>query len=264
MDAGSADYASRPGAISGAPEDQGIFGGNILLAAVSTDDRALLRPYLTRVKLAREQVLVPLGAPVEFVYFSEGGVASVTALSTGENNRTEIGIYGREGMSATHLLLDSDRSPHETFIQVDGSTGIRIAAARLIEAVDRSPSLRRLLLRFVQVMMVQSGQSSASNARAQIESRLARWLLMCHDRVDGDEVALTHEFMAMMIGAQRSGVTVALHILEGAGMIRSTRGRVLVLDRAKLEDLAGATYGPAEAEYNRLIGPFGKSRALAG
>jgi CRP-like cAMP-binding protein len=120
-----------------------------------------------------------------------------------------------------------------------------------------SVTLRELLLRYVQTLLIQTAQSAVANARYQIEARLARWLLMCHDRVEGDEIALTHEFMAMMIGAQRSGVTVALHILEGAAMIRSKRGRVIILDREKLEDLAGDSYGPAEAEYRRLIAPFG-------
>ena len=91
-----------------------------------------------------------------------------------------------------------------------------------------------------------------------MEARLARWLLMCHDRIDGDEIALTHEFMGMMISAERSNVTVTLHILEGAGMIRSQRGRVIIRDRDKLEDLAADNYGMPEAEYRHLIGPIGR------
>lgn len=115
------------------------------------------------------------------------------------------------------------------------------------------------LLRFVQVTLVQSAQSTATNATHRIESRLARWLLMCHDRIEGDEIALTHEFMGMMISADRSNVTVTLHILEGAGMIRLKRGRVIVQDREKLQELAGDSYGVPETEYRRLIGPFGRT-----
>jgi hypothetical protein len=92
-----------------------------------------------------------------------------------------------------------------------------------------------------------------------METRLARWLLMCHDRVEGNEISLTHEFMGMMISADRSNVTVTLHILEGAGLIWSKRGRVIIRQREKLEDLAGDSYGVPEAEYRRLIGPLGKS-----
>jgi hypothetical protein len=107
-------------------------------------------------------------------------------------------------------------------------------------------------------MMVQSAACAVGNAHHQIEARLARWLLMCHDRVEGDEIHLTHEFMAMMIASQRSGVTITLHVLEGIGAIRSKRGRVIVRDRAKLEDLAGDAYGEPEGEYRRLIAPFGR------
>ncbi|RYF07179.1 MAG: helix-turn-helix domain-containing protein, partial [Oxalobacteraceae bacterium] len=89
----------------------------------------------------------------------------------------------------------------------------------------------------------------------------ARWLLMCHDRVDGDEIALTHDFIGMMIAAERSGVTVSLHILEGAGMIYSKRGRVIIRDRETLEELAADSYGVPEAEYRHLIGPLGRSHA---
>ena len=119
-----------------------------------------------------------------------------------------------------------------------------------------------MLLRYVQVVLAQGAQSTATTAHHRIESRLARWLLMCHDRVDGDEIALTHEFMGMMIAAERSGVTVTLHILEGAGMIYSKRGRVIIRDRDKLEDLAGDSYGVPEAEYRHLIGPIGRASVV--
>lgn len=110
----------------------------------------------------------------------------------------------------------------------------------------------------MQAFLVQAAQSAATNAHQRLEARLARWLLMTHDRVDGDEIPLTHEFMGMMIAADRSGVTVTLHILEGAGMIRSKRGRVIILDRGKLEELADDSYGLPEAEYRKIIAPFGK------
>ena len=135
---------------------------------------------------------------------------------------------------------------------------MRLQTAPYLAAVERSATLRRVLLRFVQTLMIQTAQSAAVNAHQQIEARLARWLLMCHDRVEGDVIELTHEFMGMMIAAERSGVTVTLHILEGAGMIRSTRGRVVILDRGKLMDLAGDGYGLPEAQYSELLRPFGK------
>lgn len=230
--------------------------GNTLLAALSADDRALLEPHIEQVKLDREQVLVIPNQPITDVYFVTRGIASITANC--ENGRTEVGIFGQDGVSATGMILGADRSPYETFIQVAPANALRIDADRFLAAMDRSRTLRETMLRYVQTLLIQMGQSTVANARYQIEARLARWLLMCHDRVDGDEIALTHEFMAIMIGAQRSGVTIALHILEGTGMIRSMRGRVIIWDREKLEDLAGDSYGPAEAEYRRLIGPLGK------
>lgn len=230
---------------------------NTLLAALSPDDLALMMPHLRRVPIARNQVLVTPNIPIETVYFLEDGVASIVSV-TAHGRRTEAGVFGREGVSATCLLLGADRSPHETFMQVDGTTALTIDSAAYLDAVRQSESLRMMLLRYVQTVLVQSAQSTATNASQRVEARLARWLLMCHDRVDGDEIALTHEFLGKMISADRSGVTVTLHILEGAGMIWSKRGRVIVRDREMLRELAGDSYGVPEAEYRHLIGPFGR------
>jgi CRP-like cAMP-binding protein len=129
----------------------------------------------------------------------------------------------------------------------------------MLEAMDASPSLRRLMLLYVQTLLVQISGNAAANVADRLAERLARWLLMCHDRVDGDEINLTHEFMARMIGAPRTAVTTTLHELEGLHMVRVLRRRVLVVDRARLGEFAGAAYGTPEREYRRLIGPFGKS-----
>jgi CRP-like cAMP-binding protein len=231
---------------------------NILLNTLSGDDLALLMPHFTRVPLDREKVLLAANTPVEHVYFPESGIASIVATSS-SGRRTEVGIFGRDGVSATCLLLGTDRSPHESFIQVAGASALRIDADRYLASIRQSETLRTMLLRYVQAFIVQGAQSTATNAHYRIETRLARWLLMCHDRTDGDEIALTHEFMGMMIAADRSGVTVTLHILEGSGMIRSRRGRVIILDREKLEELADDSYGLPEAEYRKLIGPLGRS-----
>lgn len=229
---------------------------NQLLGVMAPADRALLIPHLEPVALPREMVLVTPDAPISDLVFLEHGVASVTAVLA-DKGRTEVGIIGREGMTGMPLLMGTDRTPHETFMQVAGA-GLRIAAAPLLAAVAASEPLRLLLLRFGQALFIQTGHSTAANAHHRMEARLARWLLMVHDRIGTPDIPLTHEFMAIMIAAQRSGVTVTLHILEGAGMIRSTRGIVTILDREKLADLAGDTYGVPEAEYRRLIGvPLG-------
>lgn len=237
------------------PDDR--FTTNILLDSLSSDDLALLQPHFAREHLPRETVLVPADQPIEHVWFPEGGVASVVA-NMDDTGPTEVGIFGREGFAGAPLLLGADTSPHVIFMQVEGGTGLRIDASRFLAAVDQSATLRTTLLRYVQTFVIQTADSAISNAHQRIEARLARWLLMCHDRSDGDEILLTHEFMAMMIAAERSGVTVSLHVLEGTGMIRSRRGRVLILDRQMLEELAGEGYGRPEAEYRKLIAPFGK------
>ena len=232
------------------------YSANLLIQAMSPEDLALLEPKFERVDLQVEQVLDAADQAIEYIYFPEGGIVSLVA-SGPDTSRTEVGIFGREGVSGTAALLGTDRSSTETFVQVDGTTALRIHVDDYRAAIKASPSLNALLLRYVQAALAQSVYSTMSNAHHNIEARLARWLLMCHDRLDGDDIRLTHEFMSMMVAAQRSGVTVCLHILEGNGMIRSKRSLVTILDREKLIDLAGDAYGKPEAEYRRLIGPFG-------
>ena len=143
-------------------------------------------------------------------------------------------------------------------MQIDGSTALRIPIADMLAAMDQSKTLRASVLLYVHTLMLQMAYNVLSNARHPLEARLARWLLMCHDRSDSDELTITHEFMAVMIGAQRTGVTVTLHVLEGGGSIRSKRGRVIILNRERLAELAGSSYGIPEAEYTRLIADFGR------
>lgn len=195
---------------------------------------------------------------IKHVYFPESGVVSIVS-DMAASGCTETGIFGREGVSATCLLLGTDRSPHETFVQIEGPSALRIDTPAYLAAIERSRTLHMTLLRYVQTVLVQSAQSTATNAQMRIEARLARWLVMCHDRVEGDQIALTHEFMAMMISADRSAVTIALHVLEGNGVIKSKRGLVIVRDRERLKEVAHDSYGVPEAEYRKLIGPFGKS-----
>lgn len=233
------------------------YSRNLLLNAASADDFAALQPHLERVELDKERRLVEAGRAIEHVYFPERGVASIVTFDA-HSERTEVALCGREGMSGTALLLGSDRSPHETFIQVPGGTALRIEREPFLLVVEENTSLRLLLLRYVESLNIQMAQTAASNAVNGLETRLARWLLMSHDRVDGDEIALTHEFISMMLAVRRSGVTVALQLLEGKGVIQSRRALIHVVDRERLESLAGNAYGSAEDEYRRLIGPFGK------
>ncbi len=204
--------------------------------------------------LKRGDVLVHPNQPIAHHFFPEDCIASVVA-NTPEGRRIEVGLFGRDGLSGTSVLLGSDRSPHENFIQVPGSA-LRIGTDALRRAIHKGPSLHQHLLRYVEAFQVQVAHTALSHGSYTLEARLARWLLMCHDRLDGDELPLTHEFLALMLGVQRSGVTLALHMLEASGMIRAKRGLITITDRAKLEEVAGGSYGAPEAEYRRLIGAF--------
>ncbi len=227
---------------------------NRLLAGLSREDFHLLQPHLEPVTLDRGDVLVTPDEPIEHVTFIEAGVTSVVANTEG-GRRIEIGLTGWDGLAGTPVLLGVDRTPHENFMQVAGS-GLRIGADVLKQALQHSPSLHDLLLRYVQVFTIQTSHTALSNGSHKIEERLARWLLMCHDRLDGDDLPLTHEFIAIMLAVRRAGVTEALNILEERGVIRARRGNIVVLDRAGLEAAAGDSYGVPEAEYRRLIGPL--------
>ena len=225
---------------------------NRLLATLSPVDFSLLEPQLERVPLPVGVRLLEPNSPIEHVYFLEQGIASVVA-NTPQGRRIEAGIIGREGLTGIPALLGTDRTPHECFIQTAGE-GVRIWADDLRRALAGSASLHQHLLQFVQAFMIQMGQTALSNGCHTLEQRLARWLLMCHDRVDGGDLSTTHEFLSLMLGVRRAGVTVALQVLEDRGLIATKRAQITVLDRAKLEAVAGDSYGVPEAEYARLFG----------
>ena len=153
-------------------------------------------------------------------------------------------------MTGLPVVLGNDRSPNETFIQVEG-TGSRIAADDLRRAMRKSDSLSRVLLNFVNAFLIQTSHTALSNGTASIEERLARWLLMAQDRLDGSEVPLTHEFLSLMLGVRRAGVTRALNQLSRKGLIRLLRGRIEIIDRAGLIRSANGSYGIPEAMARR-------------
>ena len=226
---------------------------NRLLAKLSPDDFSRLQPSFEPVTLGRGVVLIAPDQPIEHVYFLEAGVTSIVANTAG-GRRIEIGLTGRDGLAGTPVVLGVDRTPHETFMQVAGSA-LRIRTQDLRQAVRASASLLALLLLYVQAFTIQTAHTALCNGSHKVEERLARWLLMCHDRVEGDDLPLTHEFIALMLGVRRAGVTDAISLLHRRRIIRAQRGTITVLRRAKLE-AAGDSYGIPEAEYRRLIGPL--------
>lgn len=230
---------------------------NLLIGSLGKEDFTLLQPHLSRVDLAKDDVVATAGARIDTLCFPEAGVVSF-AERMRDGCSIGIGIIGWEGLAGWPVLLGCAQSPHEAVVAIDGGTALRIANEPLLEACRVSPTLLHLLLRFVQSFTIQLGRTIVSNLTEPVERRLSRWLLMNHDRMPGDEIALTHEQIGTMLGVRRASVTDALHILEGEGMIRCKRGLIVIRERAPLKQMAGETYGFAEAEYGRLIAPFGK------
>ena len=227
---------------------------NRLLAAIAPDEFERLEPRLTRRSFGLREPILPADEPIDIAYFPERGLASYVSPNDVE---TEVGIVGREGFVGASIVLHVDRMPLKVVSQLAGS-GFTIPADALRDAMADSPGLRGLLARYVHVFMMQAASTAYANAHFTVEQRLARWLLMTHDRLDGDEMELTHDFLAVMLCVRRPGVTVATHVLEGNHAIRARRGRITILDREKLTELAGDSYGLAEAEYERVIGPNGR------
>jgi len=221
------------------------FTQNRLLAALSPADLALLKPKLEPLTLDLRLVLEPANKPIKHNYFIGDGLASVIAIDKG-GNRLEVGVIGREGMTGLPVVLGNDRSPHETFIQVQGN-GSRIAADDLRNAMLQSASLSRVLLNFVNSFLIQTAHTALSNGTASIVERISRWLLMAQDRLERDEIPLTHEVLSLILGVRRAGVTVALNQLDGKGVIRLSRGRINIVDRGGLINQANGTYGIPEA-----------------
>ena len=228
---------------------------NSLLKALSREDFALLQPHLEQVPLASNQVLIKVDRPISMVQFVESGVVSLVAVS-GDGKQIEIALIGREGLVGSPLLLGADRTPHEGRVQAAGSA-YALSAEALRQACQAASQggldLQNLLLRYVQVLSVQLAYTALSNARYKLEQRLARWLLMCHDRVDGDVLPTTHRFLSLMLGVNRPGLTAAVASFERGGIIQTKRGNITICERGKLLALAGAVYGVPEAEHARLI-----------
>lgn len=221
---------------------------NRVLAALPKAEIARLRPHLSLVTLKQEQTLLDGTAP--YAYFMENGIASVVVTTEG-GSTVEVGIIGMDGVVGIPILLGAGGAPGRTFVQIAGS-GFRIKAGALKEEFERSGELRRHIHRYMQGFLVQSAQTAACNRLHNIEERLARWLLACRDRMETDQLHLTHDFLGQMLGAPRTTVTLAAGLLHRAGMIDYSRGVVTIRDREKLEATACECYGIVRDEFRRL------------
>jgi CRP-like cAMP-binding protein len=233
---------------------------NRLLRALSASDLDLLKPRLKPVELKRGRILEKAGGKITVVYFLESGIASVVARSP----RRDVGfaVLGLDGMTGLGVVLGSNLAADETLVQSECDAHC-IPAGSLRTAMTKSRTLHRLLLRYVHVFLLQASQTALMNAHGDMEQRLARWILMSHDRFERRDLSVTHDFIALMLGVRRASITDALHVLEGNGQIRSTKGRIHVLSRPGLITLAGQSYGVCESAYDRLIGPERRSLLTA-
>ncbi|MDP1966706.1 MAG: Crp/Fnr family transcriptional regulator [Reyranella sp.] len=225
---------------------------NRLLGLLSPKDYRRLQPHLERIPLTYRQSLYRARQRLGFVYFIETGVGSlVNTMANGQ--AAEVGTIGNEGVVGLPLLLGDDRAPTSVYIQVPGA-GLRMPAARFSAELARSPSMRKVMHRYAHALFNQVAQSAACNHFHTLQQRCCRWMLMTHDRMQTDEFLLTQEFLAMMLGVQRTGVSAAAGALQRAGLIRSSRGIVTILVRRGLQRRSCECYGVSKREFDRLLG----------
>lgn len=238
------------------PQDQSLHVANavrfqnLLLATLCRDDQLLLLPLLVPHGIATKQTVEVSGETLLHVYFVESGIMSVVDPSA--RRPVEVGLIGHEGLTGLGALLGVERSAFSIFAQSDG-TGFKIAVADLQPCIEKSGSLRRHLLKFVHTFNVQIAGTAVANSSGSVESRLARWLLMAQDRLTTTHVTLTHEFLSVMLGVRRAGVTDAMHVLEGRRLIKASRGLIDILDRDGLKSATRGLYGGPEAEYRHVF-----------
>lgn len=225
---------------------------NRLLGLLPLRDYERLRPHLKRVVLKYRQSLYQAHKPIGFVYFVETGVGSlVNTMANGD--AAEVGTIGNEGIVGLPIVLEDERSPTSVYIQVPGA-GSRMKASQFKREMARSASLRTVMHHYTHAFFNQVAQSAACNQFHSLEQRCSRWLLMTHDRMGEDSFLLTQEFLAMMLGVQRTGVSAAAGALQRAGIISYRRGNVAILDRRGLERRSCECYGISKLEFDRLLG----------
>lgn len=213
---------------------------NVVLLNIPAREFSLIRSHLEAVDLPPQLILDEPGENIEYAYFLNEGLASLVVL-TSDGRSVEVAIVGKEGVVGTPLAVGLDRGPYRAIMQIAGS-GLRVKSKLLAQTLQHCPELRLILNRFVLIQGLQIAQIAACNRLHEIEQRLARWLLMCQDRVDSDLLPVTHEFLAQMLGTGRPSVSLAAGILQRAGMIENLRGTVKILNRKELEASACECY----------------------
>ncbi len=224
---------------------------NRILAALPEREQALVRPDLERVTLRARDILYPADEPLSHVYFPQGAVLSVlTVMQSGA--AVEIGTFGLEGLSGAQLILGGDRAPSQMICQIPGEA-LRMPVPQFLSHLKTARTFQRIVRRYTEALFNFMGQSIACNRLHTVDERCARWLLMSHDRVGGDQFDLTQEFLAIMLGVHRPGVSIAAASLQQAGFIKYTRGHVVIRDRKGLESAACECYQITADQFARSL-----------
>lgn len=225
--------------------------GNRLLDRLPSQSYERLQPHLRAVSLEQEQVLYEARSEVEDLYFPiDCATSSVMVMESGA--AIEVATVGREGALGLPVLTVIAVSPHRVFTQIPGRA-LRIDAARFNAIAKQDEQIWTTIALYHQAFLFQVLQSVACNGLHFVAPRCCRWLLLTHDRVDGDTLELTHEFLSMMLGVRRASVTEVLRELQGRGLIEAGRGQIKILDRQGLEEASCECYRTATSEYNRLM-----------
>jgi CRP-like cAMP-binding protein len=224
---------------------------NQLLASLPAADYDHLAPFFEYVELPRGTELGKRGEPIEHVYFLISGIGSVVATSP-EGHKAEAGLFGNDGYIPTSAAAGVEICVHDTGMQADGA-GYRLTFSDFQVLKQRRANFAVVVVRAIEPFAVQLAYTALSNAVHGVDERLARWLLMCHDRTSGNQITLTHEFISLMLAVRRPSVTTSLHVLEGNGFIRSERGVITIRNRTAMEEFAHDAYGRPEEEYRRLM-----------
>jgi CRP-like cAMP-binding protein len=224
--------------------------GNVILLSMCDSEYGLFRPHLEYVELPDHLVLHEAGAKLDFAYFPNRGLISfVVAMEDGKT--AEAGVVGNEGFAGIPAAVGLSRSPLQAVVQISGD-GFRVEVEALQKILESAPHLQLLLSRFAVVQGMQVAQTAACNRLHEIEQRLARWLLMAQDRVDSGVLPITHDFLATMLGTNRSSVSLAAATLRKKNLIRYTPGAVTIVNRKKLEALACECYGIMQQHNGHL------------
>jgi CRP-like cAMP-binding protein len=229
------------------------YSSNHLLASLSAIDLGLIRPQLRFVDLPQGTVLFETGGAISRIFFPHSGIVSlVVELASGE--MIEAAMIGREGVVGGLAALDTNVSVSRAVVQVAGAASV-VEVDLVRRIAEQSGAFRTTLIKHEQVLLAQSQQSAACNAAHTLEARLSRWLLRCRDLLGGDDIALTQEYVAQMLGVRRTSVSIVANTLQQAGLIRYKRGHIRLLDLDGLRETACECYGTVKALSDRLIGP---------